>query len=204
MIEMSNFIEGDTVQITGDGDFILVSRPGWVCDGAYPEPIDGINPNVHVLFQDGTEGVGYFSSFLHEWCIFPKEHEKMALKDYIWSSGSDISRIPVIGWKSPEPAEEIEANPWDRVWKMVNLPNSHCTLEEGPTIYLKETKPKVSPKPKRDIGDRVTSRQYGKGTIVKMDRIDHFLVVYDKAANGLWGGAALEDRCHWEEESTLE
>jgi hypothetical protein len=212
-----------------------------VCDGTKPELINDICPNVHILFNDGSEGVGYFGILDNKWRAFTKSFKQAALADYTYGSGATISDIPVIGWK---PVEKLSAaKKWDRVWskefgwgtvvhisddilkytvlfdakrsilhnasnRIDNMPDErcwYCTLEDGhpnATIYLSEQKPEV-PGSKRDIGDRVKSKRYGQGTIVKLDGNDSFLVAYDIAQNGLWGDDEMEGRYRWEEESTL-
>ncbi len=245
---MNEFIEGDKLEVNKDGEIVLVSRPGWVCDDTYPEPINGTNPNVHVLFDDGREGVGFYSHS-SSWYIFPKDQWNKAIENYHYTGGAMIEYDDKpIGWKTVEKnmSEKLPIlKLWDRVYSeyygygsvafidnddkflpyTVVFDKEHAelhtavgTLDNGPenrcywcttrpndrlaTIRLADTN-EIAPNRKYEIGNRITSRRYGCGTIAKMDGQDSFLVVYDTAADGLWGDFELEKRCRWEEEETL-
>lgn len=115
---MNEFIEGDKLEVNENGEIVLVSRRGWVCDGSKPELVNDICPNVHVLHEDGMEGVGYFGILDNKWRTFTKSFKQAAISDYTYMSGSTISDIPVIGWKPIEKQEEPmpKVKLWDRVF----------------------------------------------------------------------------------------
>jgi hypothetical protein len=250
--EMNEFLPGDKLQVNENGEMVLVSRPGWICDGTYPELIDNVNPNVHVLFNDGTEGVGFYSVVFPKWYIFIGENKQLAIEDYRYNIGSievHPSAKP-IGWKLIEKPAEAQVpmlKLWDRVYHenygygtvayidnddkflpyTVVFDNEHgelhqaiSTIDNGPEnrcywcttrlndmakIRLADTNTgeEVIPSKKYEIGDRVTSERFGKGTIVKLDGDEGFMVVYDVAAGVLWGDGELQNRCRWEQEDTL-
>jgi hypothetical protein len=116
---MSSFLKGDKLEIDEKGEIVLVERPGWICDGTIPAPVrDSVNPNVHVLFNNGDEGVGYVGAGDRRWRVFSSENERTAIANYAYCYDVFLTRTPVVGWKPVEAQDKPLSvlKLWDRVW----------------------------------------------------------------------------------------